>query len=276
MNTYSNKKQKLSTELIFLKLGGSLITDKTRPHTARFDTLSRLAQEIAEGIHEHPDLRLVIGNGAGSFGHVPAAKYNTRQAVKTVQEWRGFAEVWQEAATLNQMVTSALHKAGLPALAIHPSSVVTAKDGKVSTWDITPLQNGLKMGLLPVIHGDVVFDSVRGGTILSTEDLFEHLADLLYPQRILLAGLEEGVWADYPLRTKHLSEITLDNINQATAGLGESAGTDVTGGMASKVEQSMALAKKHVDLEVFIFSGATPGNVRAAIAGKHLGTRIHG
>lgn len=276
MNAFSNNKQRPSTEIFFLKLGGSLITDKTRPHTARIDTLSRLAQEIAEGIHERPDLRLVIGNGAGSFGHVPAAKYNTRQAVKTVDEWNGFAEVWQETATLNQLVTIALHKAGLPALAIHPSSVVSAKDGKVAIWDLTPLHNALKMGLLPVIHGDVVFDSVRGGTILSTEDLFEHLAGILNPKRILLAGLEEGVWADYPLRTKHLSEITLDNIDQATVGLGESAGTDVTGGMVSKVKQSIALAKKYVGLEVFIFSGATPGNVRAAILGEHLGTKIHG
>lgn len=276
MNSISHKTNNFTQNLIFLKLGGSLITDKTRPHTARINTLSRLAEEIAEAVQEFPDLSLVIGNGAGSFGHVPAAKYNTRQSVKTQDEWRGFAEVWQEAATLNQMVTIALQEAGLPAIAIHPSSVVTAQDGQVFVWDLNPLRAALKMGLLPVIHGDVVFDTVRGGTILSTEDLFEHLAGKLNPQRILLAGLEEGVWADYPKRTKHLAEITPDNFTKATISLGKSAGTDVTGGMASKVEQSMALVKKTAGLDVLIFSGVTPGNVHAALSGENLGTTLHG
>lgn len=276
MTALPNNQNHRSPDIIFLKLGGSLITDKTRPHTAHIATISRLAQEIAVGMNDRPGLRMLIGNGAGSFGHVPAAKYKTRQAVKTTQEWRGFAEVWQEAATLNQLVTTALHNVGLPALAIHPSSVVTAEDGRISSWDTTPLHHALKMGLLPLIHGDVVFDTVRGGTILSTEDLFEHLAGILYPQRILLAGLEEGVWADYPSRNNLLDEITMDNFAQVTDGLGESDGTDVTGGMVSKVEQSLTLVNKLVGTEVYIFSGVTPGNVRTAIAGKHVGTRICG
>jgi isopentenyl phosphate kinase len=275
MNNISDNTHEPTADLIFLKLGGSLITDKTRAHTARLDTLSRLADEIAAALNEYPYLKLVLGNGAGSFGHVPAAKYNTRQSVETAQEWRGFSEVWQEAATLNQLVTTSLHKAGLPAIAIHPSSAVTAQDGQVLAWDISPLSTALKMNLLPVIHGDVVFDTVRGGTILSTEDLFEYLAGLLKPRRILLAGLEEGVWTDYPRRTKYLSEITKDNFDKSTAGLGGSAGTDVTGGMASKVEQSMSLVNKHAGLEVLIFSGVKPGNVRAAISGNHIGTKIY-
>ena len=53
----------------FLKLGGSLITDKSRPQTARLDVLERLASEIAQAYHKHPDLSLVIGHGSGSFGH---------------------------------------------------------------------------------------------------------------------------------------------------------------------------------------------------------------
>ena len=34
------------TELVFLKLGGSLITDKDLPYTPRLDKLTELAQEI--------------------------------------------------------------------------------------------------------------------------------------------------------------------------------------------------------------------------------------
>ena len=111
-------------------------------------------------------------------------------------------EVWQEAEALNNLVMEALLAAGVSALSFSPLSAVTSKDGKVRDWNIAPIQSALEAGLIPVIHGDVVFDLERGGTILSTEDLFEYLAKLFRPKRISLAGIEPGVWADYPSCTR--------------------------------------------------------------------------
>ena len=37
---------RLYADLLLLKLGGSLITDKARPRTARLDLIARLAMEI--------------------------------------------------------------------------------------------------------------------------------------------------------------------------------------------------------------------------------------
>ena len=260
--------------LIFLKFGGSLITDKQRSRVPRLEVLERLSGEIAQALREHPEIRLVLGNGAGSFGHLSAKKYGTRQGVHTPQEWRGFAEIWREAAALNTMVTDALHAAGLPAIAIHPSAAVTAADGKVLSWDLAPIQAALEAGILPVIHGDVIFDTRRGGTILSTEDLFDHLAVHLRPGRILLAGLEQGVWADYPACTTLIPAITPDNIQSYLPALGGSIAADVTGGMASKVLQSLELVREIPDLMVLIFSGETPGAVERALGGASPGTSI--
>ncbi len=71
--------------LVFLKFGGSLITDKQRPRAPRPEVLERLAGEIGRALKKHPDIRLVLGNGAGSFGHSSAKKYGTRQGVHTAQ-----------------------------------------------------------------------------------------------------------------------------------------------------------------------------------------------
>ena len=68
-------------ELVFLKLGGSLITDKTQAYTARLDKLADLATQIAHSLQTHPDLRLVLGHGSGSFGHTAAKKYRTRDGL---------------------------------------------------------------------------------------------------------------------------------------------------------------------------------------------------
>lgn len=265
----------MSRELVFLKLGGSLITDKSQPHSARLDVLDRLAKEIAAAISKERDLQIVLGHGSGSFGHFPANKYKTRQGVNTAEEWDGFVEVWREAADLNHLVLEALANAKLPALAFPPSALVIARNGKVVNWNLDPLLQALDKHLLPVIYGDVVFDAELGGTILSTEDLFSHLVNHLRPTRLLLAGIEPGVWADFPHNTSLLPEITPESLALVENGLRGSSATDVTGGMADKVRQVLSLVKAFHGLNGSIFSGEIPGNVQRALLGEPIGTIIH-
>jgi len=261
--------------LIFLKLGGSLITDKTRPYTPRPDKLDLLAAEIAFVLKKNTNLQLVLGHGSGSYGHAAASGFHTRQGVSGQAAWRGFAEVWYQASALNRIVLEALHRTGLPAVTLSPAASITARDAKVSAWDIYPIQAALANGLLPVIHGDVAFDQLRGGTILSTEDLFAYLAHQLHPQRILLAGLETGVWADFPAHEHLLPEITPGTFAQHASRLGAAAGADVTGGMLSKVSGMLSLAEQIPDLEILIFSGEQPGNLIHALKGENPGTLLH-
>jgi isopentenyl phosphate kinase len=263
------------TSLQLLKLGGSLITVKTQPRTPRLDVLRRLAKEIAVIWNQNPGMRLIIGHGAGSFGHVSAKKYGTRQGVHTPEEWLGFAEVWWDASALNRLVMEALRESGLPAIALPPSASVIAREGQVERWDLAPLQAALQAGLLPVVFGDVIFDTFWGGTILSTEDLFAHLARQLHPTRLLLAGIEMGVWADYPINSQLIEEITPQNLSDVAPALGGSAGTDVTGGMASKVQEMLGLVQEIPGLEVLVFSGERPGLVREALCGAKVGTMLH-
>lgn len=260
---------------VLLKLGGSLITVKEQAHTPRLEVLKRLAVEIAEARTADPELQIVLGHGSGSFGHVPASKYHTRKGVTTAQEWTGFVEVWRAADALNRLVMQALEEAGLPALRFSPLAMVTARGASVETWDLDNLLQALARGLLPVIHGDVIFDRKLGGTILSTEDLFAYLAEHIAPDQLLLAGMEPGVWADFPACTRLLEEITATSMADIEAGLTGSAATDVTGGMADKVRQVMALVQSTPRLEGMIFSGETPGSLRRVLLGEHLGTVIH-
>jgi isopentenyl phosphate kinase len=260
--------------LIFLKLGGSLITDKDRPHTARPDAIRRLASEILQARQANPDLQIVLGHGSGSFGHIPAKKYGTRKGVHTPQEWQGFVEVWQEAHALNQIVLEILLEAGLPVITFPPSAAITARQGSVQTWDLDPLRRSLQAGIIPVIFGDVIFDVERGGTILSTEELFFHLAPALLPQRILIAGIENGVWQDYPACTHLIQSITPASFPGIAAGISGSVSVDVTGGMIAKVQSMLELVTAQPALEVLIFSGVRPGLVFEALQGQSPGTVI--
>jgi isopentenyl phosphate kinase len=260
--------------IVFLKLGGSLITEKTRPRTPRPDVIQRLAQEIGKARTVKPNLRLVVGHGSGSFGHVAARKYGTRQGVHTHADWTGFADVWHEARLLNQIVIESLVIAGLPVISFPPSAGALTEDGVITKWDIQPMEAALENNLLPVVAGDVVFDTHRGGTIVSTEDAFDYLARLLRPQRILLAGIEPGVWMDFPNRTTLIPIINPQNYPTVAKGLKISSAPDVTGGMGQKVHSMLPLAQAVPGLEVVIFSGNEPGNIEQALLGASRGTII--
>ena len=275
-------------ELIFLKLGGSLITDKTQPYSPRLDIIEDVALQISSALQSQPNLRLVLGHGSGSFGHVAASEYHTREGFvprasplihrerdKTEENyWKGFAEVWYQASALNRFVMKALNKMNVPSIALPPSANVIASDGKVSIWETTAVRMALAAGLVPVIHGDVVFDEVRGGTILSTEDLFGFLARALNPERILLAGLETAVWEDFPARTRKIETITPQTFSEVSAGLGKADGADVTGGMEAKVIQMLDLVQQNPELKIQIFSGAEPDNILRVLQGETLGTWV--
>lgn len=271
------------TDIIFLKLGGSLITDKTQPYSPRFDNLQRLAREIQTVLLRNPQLGLVVGHGSGSFGHQAAAEawaphpyppLPGSEAEGPAPFWRGFEEVWYRASQLNRYVTEALHEAGIAVMSFAASSSACAEAGQIKDWDTGPIEKALSDGLVPLIFGDIVFDSVKGGTILSTEMLMFRLARRLRPRIVLLAGLEAAVWGDFPARQHKVNRITPGSFDGVSGRIGGSHGTDVTGGMRSKVEEMLGLVQQIPGISVQIFSGEEAGNVERALQGAHLGTLI--
>jgi len=244
---------------IFLKLGGSLITDKTKPETIREDVLHRVAQEIATAKRGNPQLRLVLGHGSGSFGHVAAAQYGTRQGVQSGADWYGFTAVSDAALRLNRAVTNALFQAGISAISLSPSASAVCTNGRLHTLNTHTMQQALAHDLVPVIHGDVAFDTAIGSTIVSTEEVMVCLAPTLKPNWLLLAGETDGV---YDLQKQTIPHISQQNLPEIQRALGGSRGTDVTGGMASKVASMLALTQAQEGLRVRVFSGLQSGNVQ--------------
>jgi len=259
-------------ELVFLKFGGSLITDKSSPYTPRPSRVKRLAEEVRQAL-EKPGLKLLLGHGSGSFGHCAAAPHRTRQGVHTPGQWRGYAEVAAAAARLNRLVTDALLEAGVSAISLQPSASAQCRDGALFHLEVAPIRQALAQGLVPLIYGDVALDEVRGGTIVSTEDLFVYLAGLFSPQRVLLAGEAAGVLDAQGEIIPRISPATFPSIRSVLTG---SHGVDVTGGMADKVARMIALVEKQPEVAVRIFSGLEPGLVRRVLLEPdcHSGTLV--
>jgi isopentenyl phosphate kinase len=257
--------------VVFLKLGGSLITDKTQPETPRQDVLQALAREVRQARVEALDLQVVLAHGSGSFGHVAAARYGTRAGVYTPSGWQGFAEVSDAAARLDRLVAGVFLAAGLPVWSMAPSAGGWCADGRLAHWQAEPFAMALARGVMPLTYGDALLDTARGGTIASTEELFVWLVPHLRPVRIVLAGTVDGVYSSDPLAdplAERWPEITPATLPGLQASLGGSHGVDVTGGMLSKVTEMVQLVAAYPGLEVRLVSGLRAGAVHDALLGR--------
>jgi isopentenyl phosphate kinase len=264
-------------EVVFLKLGGSLITDKRVDEMARHEVIGQMAAAVAAARARRPAMHLVVGHGSGSYGHVYGKRYGTRNGAETTADWYGFAATGDAAARLNRIVVAALLAVGVPAWSIQPGVALRCADGRIVAGPEETVALALARGVVPVVFGDVALDEVRGCTIASTEEIFERLAEHLRPTRIVLAGEVDGIFTADPLQdstAQRIAQITPADFDVVAAGLGGSHGVDVTGGMHAKVEQSVAMVRSHPDLTVVVCSGLNPASLVAAICGETVGTRI--
>jgi len=267
-------------ELLFIKIGGGVITDKTKHYKMREGVLDRLVEEIKEGFSGVDDLDLIIGNGAGSFAHFSAKKYGTKNGFSDKDGAIGAGWVRWDAVKLNQIVVEALLRQRIPAFSFSPSSIFAVELEKVRDLCVESMLDALRVGLVPVVYGDVMIDRRQGSTIFSTERVFEvllmsPLVDEYEKVRVVHVGAERGVikgekGKDNQKLIKIISDTNWKRVKKYLSG---SDGVDVTGGMLHKVEMSLRLADRGV--ESWIISGLIENRLRDVILNKEVeGTKI--
>lgn len=254
---------------LFVKLGGSILTDKTQAEAVNVAALHDIALVVAEFVRQPATPPLVLGHGGGSFGHYWASRYGTQHGVKDATGWHGFARVTDAMGRLNRIVVEALLEAGVSAIGVQPSALALASDGALEYLYSATIERMLDVGLMPVVCGDAVMDQQQGAAIASTESLFAYLARQLKPQRIVLLG-EAGVFTADPRRdasAQRIPLVTTANIEAVLTQVGGSHGVDVTGGMATKVHAMWQLVQAVPGLEVQLV-GIEPTLVRRVLRGE--------
>jgi isopentenyl phosphate kinase len=250
-----------------VKLGGSLITDKSRPLTPRAETLARLAEEI---VTANRFGSLIVGHGSGSFGHVAAAAHSIQRGVHSAEQVDGVAETQVHAHRLHRLVAETLWKAGARPFSIAPSSCVVATAGDAGSLEIEPFVRALDLELTPVTFGDVVMDRRWGGSICSTEHVFELLVASMASagvgvERVLWLGTTDGL---YDKSGETVPRVDERNRSESLAVAGDSADADVTGGMQLRVATALRLAERGVPS--WIGNGLEPGRLHDALLGRDV------
>lgn len=262
-------------EIILIKLGGSLITDKSRPLTSRPDIIRRLGLEIKSALSIKKNLRIILSHGSGSFGHIPAKKYGTADGFKNQRGRLGACITSDIAAKLNRIVIQELISTGLPVVFMPPSSIMIAENGKPLKIFIEPILLLLDKGIIPVLYGDVIWDEKKGSAIFSGETSLKIVAEELIQKgwkitRDVQCGIEDGVLDQ---NGKVISVITPVKFTKLHQAIGGSKNLDVTGGMLHKVKEGLEMAKHGI--KTLIIGGKHKNYLQRALLGRSVpGTLI--
>lgn len=262
-----------SPELVLLKLGGSVITDKGLRLTAREKVIGRLAGEIANA-KSNKDFRLILVNGAGSFGHAPVEEYGLKEGMDDEKKKLGFTLVHKYVENLNRILWDRLTERGVISIPIHPASFVVQDDWKIVKFDTDVIEGMVERGITPLLYGDMVLDLSQGCSIISGDDIIPYLARKLGATRILMGSNTDGIFdmdpKIYP-ESKLIPEINKRNLGQVLKGLTGSTKTDVTGGMREKVSKLVSSVR---GTECLIYNAEKEGLTEKVLLGGKTGTII--
>jgi isopentenyl phosphate kinase len=265
---------KLNAELkpTILKIGGSVITDKSGELVARTAEMNRLAEELKKAEVQN----LIIVHGGGSFGHPLAQKYAIKEGLKDKNQIIGFAETHHVMTVLNGLFMDALVWHNIPAVSVTPQSCIITENGRIKCFETTPLTLLLKMGFLPVLYGDAVLDMKLGFTILSGDQIVSHIATKFNAKRIIIGVDVDGLYDADPKiekNAKMFKRLTLDELKKLQNNFGKPTACDVTGGMFGKVVELLPAIEKGIP--VTIVNASKPNYIYKALKGESVeGTLI--
>lgn len=235
----------MKRKIYFIKLGGSIITDKNIPLKADFHAINSLVRQIASIKKQIKDINLIIGNGAGSFGHYFALKHKKNNNFVFFDSF-GLSEINFYVKKLNLLIVEKLLEKNISAVSFSPSSFIFSKNNKLKKIFLDPIINALNQDIIPVVFGDIIFDEKLNSVIFSTERIFEELIkklkDYYQVKTIIYCSDIDGV---YDSQKKVIEKINKKNFLKIKKELENySKKFDVTGGIIHKIKESLKIASK--------------------------------
>jgi isopentenyl phosphate kinase len=257
---------------IILKIGGSVITDKSGELAARTAEMNRLAEELKKANVQN----LVIVHGGGSFGHPLAQRYAIKEGLKDTSQIIGFAETHHVMTVLNGLFMDALVWHDIPAVSVTSSSCIITENGRIKCFETAPLALLLKMGFLPVLYGDAVLDTKLGFTILSGDQLVSYIATKFNAKCIIMGIDVDGLYNADPKTEKNakmFKHLTLEELKKLQSNFGKPTACDVTGGMFGKIVELLPAIENGIP--VAIVNASKPNYIYKALKGESVeGTLI--
>ena len=233
-----------------VKLGGSAITDKSNKCTPKLSIIQNAIDQIAK--FEGP---LILLHGGGSFAHPFVTQVGLHKGYRGRFQLRSISETEMYLDQLTRIIGAGLLLTERPFAPISPMSFLLLRNGQVSQAFLEPIERALDLGMIPLIHGDLVFDRAKGLGVVSADKLASLLGTRFGASRVLFGCDVDGVFSRDPktsAKAELLGVITRKDYRLVLKTVARNRGRDATGGMFSKVAEAIQLAENGV--ESFIFN----------------------
>lgn len=261
--------------LVIIKLGGSVITDKSKKKGVfRKAVVGRLAKEIVEA-RKKKDFDLILVHGAGAYAHYLTKKYRISEGYLGDKSAWGYAHIKNELFKLNNLVWTEALKAGLAVCIIQPSAVVFTDNQKIKSFDTRLLDSLLKMGITPLFLGEDSIDDSRGIAILSGDTIISYLGRKYKANKIIFVSDVEGVFDKNPKvykDAKWIKEVNNKNFRKIIESMERYNKNDTSGEMKGKL---LAINKSLRGMNVKIIGGFAKGALRNSLLGRLGGTDVN-
>lgn len=243
-------KLKSNSEVLLLKLGGSLLTDKNIPFSIREDVVKSAVQQIIDA-----NEKLILIHGGGSFGHPLAKKYRISEGVNDSipDQILGLTETHQSMNKFNSYLIKLFLAKKYPTLSIQASSIFIKDSENISTHSINVIETALDLNILPILYGDIILDKQGSFSIISGDQIIFQLCENLTKYRVskVIFTMEtDGIFVnDTEKKTKLATELSLTELDFLDlADLGQKI--DVTGGIRGKINSIKRICKYNVPVQL--------------------------
>jgi isopentenyl phosphate kinase len=257
--------------MFIIKLGGSVITDKSKKSYFKKEIMDKLSKKI-----KRANRKCIIIHGAGSFGHILAKKYNLNHGFKDNTQLIGFSETMHMVQVLNTHVLKSLNQNGIQAISIIPHNIIELNNHKMHKINYKIFSDYIKNNFTPVTFGDVVLDKKLGFSICSGDLLTFELARYFKPKKVIFVIDEDGIYTSNPKINKKaelLKQVNRIEIKKLSTDLNNHA--DVTKGMGGKIYIIDKIAKLGID--TILLNGNKPERLyNTLVNDKIIGTIVRG
>ncbi len=268
----------MDKEITVIKLGGSLLTDKSTPYKLR-DNIGDIGRELRECMDTDLIESLVLIHGVGSFGHPPVLEHELYKGFKDESQLIYLTKTQNIVNNYRLTLAKNLHDAGIPVNLMHPSSMVLGEKMAVKDYNFKSLKGFLSLGMIPFLGGDLMYDDVMGFSVCSGDQLAVVISKELGAKRLIYATDVEGVFTEDPKSNPNanaINEININTLEGLIQNMKESGTLDASGRMVGKLN-SILKAKALITngLEVSILSMMKSGTLKAFLSGNSsLGTKF--
>ena len=237
--------------MILIKLGGSIITNKEKPLSARRKTIGNILNQIKR-IREP----MILVHGGGSYGHYWSVKYDMHTK-PAKYDMRGVSIVKNSMIDLNKIILDSAVKNRINAYCLPPTDFMNGN--KPIKNKILTINEIAKSGLTPVTYGDALWFGKKKSYILSGDVIMSMIGKILKPRLSIFVLDVDGVYSN----TK--SKKLIRDFKKEKPIISKNK-IDVTGGMTRKITEATNMSKS--GLKVFFVNGNKPKRILDAVSGK--------